>query len=628
MRPAALLALWAAVAAVPFHAVPTRAETPAEGRSLADSLAAEGDRYFARGQYRTAVKLYQVHERSLGAPSAQAVLYRWGVAHFRLGEYAEAADKFGRMAPDQAPPGVPERLPSLYLGYTLVLLKRTQEALPVLRRVVDDLEEGTTGEQAGLALAACLAEAGEKGEAALLLDRLHREAAADAQRERIMAVFRKTADGLKSAEVVSLVVEGLGAEPSRGAFLPWLVWLASSGRTARLEEILEAMKGRETGEDLRGELDRLRLEVERRRGLPEVRIGALLPLSGDYQFFGRKILQAVNLALEGRSDLKVTLLVRDTRGDPETGRLAAEELMGKEGIKAVIGPIISSVAEKVALEAEKRKVPVISPAAQLPGLPALSRYFFRNNLTLQQQGRAMARTAVTGLGFSRFVVLYPRDNYGKALSRAFWDEVVALGGRIVRSTDYGLEQTDFSREIKIIRGEEEVEEVKGKEPPEYHPDFDAVYIPDTYNRVGLIAPQLSFHDIDRQEVTILGSSGLNSPEFVRLGEDYVEGTIFLDCFFAGRASPEVRDFVARYRSSYGEDPDALAAQAFDAAGILLSLVAAGRTEPESIREGLAGLKDYPGVCGLTGMDADREAAREPVRITVLKGHLVELVVEH
>jgi len=125
-------------------------------------------------------------------------------------------------------------------------------------------------------------------------------------------------------------------------------------------------------------------------------------------------------------------------------------------------------------------------------------------------------------------------------------------------------------------------------------------------------------------VILLGSSGLNAPDFVRIGEEYTEGTIFLDAFLAGRDDPLVRDFVGRYRARYGESPDVMAAQAYDAAAIVCSLIRDGRRSPEEIRAGLAGLSGFPGVCGPTGMDPAGESVREPILITVVRGRLVEL----
>jgi len=58
---------------------------------------------------------------------------------------------------------------------------------------------------------------------------------------------------------------------------------------------------------------------------------------------------------------------------------------------------------------------------------------------------------------------------------------------VLHSAQYGLDQTDFHKEIRLIRGEEEVTADTGEEEDNFRPSFEAVYIPDTYDRVGLIA---------------------------------------------------------------------------------------------------------------------------------------------
>ncbi|NIQ94532.1 MAG: hypothetical protein GWN87_10185, partial [Desulfuromonadales bacterium] len=61
-------------------------------------------------------------------------------------------------------------------------------------------------------------------------------------------------------------------------------------------------------------------------------------------------------------------------------------------------------------------------------------------------------------------------------------------------------------------------------------DFDALFIPDYADRVGMIAPQLAYYGIE--ELPLLGINGWNSPDLLRVAGAFVEGAIFVDGFFA------------------------------------------------------------------------------------------------
>lgn len=559
--------------------------------------------------------------------------YRWGVSHLNAGEYEEAAKIFRTLLQDKSQISFDFDLVRLYLSYCYIRLDNISEARKVAGTLIRGPGLSEPVLSVGMALAERLAGPGREREIVFILDQLYRLTDGAEEHRLLVTKFQELVPGLGGRFVLSLLEEGRMPEPEHGILFPWLNRLIETGRTVRVKNIIGTLAEYKGETNFRYRIESLLRRAETIGEQTEVNIGVLLPLSGNYKLFGQTILQAFNLARDKNRDLNVNLLVRDTAGDPELGRLAAIEMIELDGVAAVLGPVISSVAENVIEVSKEKKTAFLSPAAQLPGLPALSPYFFRNSLTLQQQAEEMARTAINRLGLTKFAILSPNDNYGKALSQAFWDEVLALGGTVLYSAEYGMDQTDFSREIKLIREEDDIEVTEQDEESEeveeinYQPPYEAVYIPDTYNRVGLIAPQLSFHDIDSEEVIILGSSGLNAPDFIRIGEDYVENSIFLDGFFIGRQNRAALDFAVRYSSRYDEEPNLLAAQAYDAANIIFSLVRRGLYEPEEIRYGLASLEDYPGVCGRTSMDSDGENIRSPVLITVFHGRLVELHID-
>jgi ABC-type branched-subunit amino acid transport system substrate-binding protein len=189
------------------------------------------------------------------------------------------------------------------------------------------------------------------------------------------------------------------------------------------------------------------------------KIGILVPKTGRFAAFGAAVLNGIHLALaQAResappgSDPPVLEVVKDTQGDPVAAVQAFKTLMQEDGVDIVIGPVTSGEIGAVApLSNEARKV-LLTPSASREGLSALGSYIFRNSMTNEMQGRAMARYAVDELGFKKFAMLSPEDGYGETLAGAFMQEVAARGGTVTAWQTYYPRSTDFKRQILELGG--------------------------------------------------------------------------------------------------------------------------------------------------------------------------------
>jgi ABC-type branched-subunit amino acid transport system substrate-binding protein len=156
----------------------------------------------------------------------------------------------------------------------------------------------------------------------------------------------------------------------------------------------------------------------------------------------------------------------------------------------------------------------------------------------------------------------------------------------------------------------------------YVPGFDAIFLPGTAPQVGLMAPQLAFHNF--LGVTLLGTNGWNSEELVKVGGEYIEGSIFIDTFFINYSDPRTGDFVNRYRSRFQEDPDVFAALAFDCGRMILQAIQNGADSGSSLRYALEKMQDFPGVTGLTTAGPDGEMKKKLVFLTVTNGKITQI----
>ncbi len=115
-----------------------------------------------------------------------------------------------------------------------------------------------------------------------------------------------------------------------------------------------------------------------------IRIGAINPLTGQFAAQGRALHQGIQYAVEevnrrgGLKGVKLALLTRDDEGRPERAVAAAEELLAKQKVVALVGGYVDSLVGPVAEVAERHKTPYLAAASLDERLVQRGfRYFFR-----------------------------------------------------------------------------------------------------------------------------------------------------------------------------------------------------------------------------------------------------------
>ena len=383
---------------------------------------------------------------------------------------------------------------------------------------------------------------------------------------------------------------------------------------------------------------------ERLRVRPNI-VGCLLPLSGPFAIYGQEVLNGLELGLdifhEGSEDISsIELVIRDTEGDPEIAIEAIKELAEEERAIVTIGPLISKVAEGVVEKAEELGVPIIT-LSQSEGITKKGEMVFQNCLSPEDQIRSLINKVMGEMGLMRFAILYPATPYGRYYMNKLWDKVESRGGEITAIESYNPKDTDFATEIKKLVGlfyprpesdmeEEEERELEEKEEeleeePEPIIDFDAIFIPDSYERIALIAPQLAYYDV--VGVTLLGTNLWYSPKLIETTGRYVRGAIFPSGFFPGSGYKGVDSFVDQYKGNFGQEPGLLAAIGYDTIRIVKEIVKEKGEHiktREDLRSALAGNKYFDSVTGPMVFDNKRRAKRNPLLLTVRGRHFLPM----
>lgn len=506
--------------------------------------------------------------------------------------------------------------------------------LQAIELVFGDSEASAPGEAdpvlSLLALAEARAASGEPLHALLLIHQALAEPAGTRSEELLAQAHALLQNHLDDAQLAEAAFMFRGSPVGQDALLQQALRAAAHGDTEVARRLTESLLQGSAPFPCRSEAVRLWERLTGQGWLPRA-VGVLLPFSGRYATFGEMVRRGMDLALETRQTggkKPVRFLYRDTGADPTLSERAVVELVESERVLAIAGPLTGAAAQAAANQAQQMQVPLLT-LSQKEGLPAVGDYVFRDSLNSHQQVLALVRYAMEERQLTSFAVLSPENRLGREMTELFASEVERRGGRIAGRQSYGENLTDFRRQIKRLKREDpdapDPESSRAgamPSPPKALP-FEALFIPDHADRIGLIAPQLAFFGIEN--LPLLGINGWNSPDLVRLAGRFVEGAVFVDGFFRDSPHPLVREFVDRYSEKYGEEPSILEAQGYDAAGILLLLLerAEIRTR-EDFRLALSRLRNYPGVTGATSFTPQGDAEKKLFLLQVQDGNIVQI----
>lgn len=197
----------------------------------------------------------------------------------------------------------------------------------------------------------------------------------------------------------------------------------------------------------------------------ELKVGVLVPLTGDLSPFGGPNADAAKLgaqtvndaAKEAGIDLSLSLSTEDSKTDPQGAQEAATKLIESNKVSVIAGPMASSetipVAENVSVDAG---VPLISPSATSPEVTSIedNGLVFRTPPSDALQGKILAEVLGKAVGATSTVNTGGRnDAYGNALVQVFSDAWKAGGGKIGVNVPYNPEAASLDSEAtKLAAG--------------------------------------------------------------------------------------------------------------------------------------------------------------------------------
>ena len=184
--------------------------------------------------------------------------------------------------------------------------------------------------------------------------------------------------------------------------------------------------------------------------MPSVAIGLIAPMTGRSARAGAAHrsstewgLAELRYTLAGPSGpVLVRLLPRDDHGDPSLAAREATDLVRRDGVVAILGPV-NSASTMAVLAVPGLDVPVVSPLSTAPDLTASRNpWFFRATINDRDRMRRYAEYIDRRLGARGTAVLvYEDDAYGRGLADALHDHLVPAPVMAATWTELGADGT-------------------------------------------------------------------------------------------------------------------------------------------------------------------------------------------
>ena len=297
----------------------------------------------------------------------------------------------------------------------------------------------------------------------------------------------------------------------------------------------------------------------------EVTIGVLAPLTGAVAQFGTAVEAGINLYVDqfnALGGLQIRLEFFDEEGSAVLGVAGYHQLMD-QGVDAIIGAVTSGVTMAVVPLAFEDNMPMISATSTHLNVTVdrdtgqVFTNMFRSCFIDPFQGYVMANFAHEVVEAQTVAILYNNENdYSIGLMEAFEAQAIALGMEIVAVQRFQDQAIDFRGQLTNIAAA----------------NPDALFIPYYYQAVALMGPQSVASGLD---AVLLGADGWATILDFMADPSSLEGAFFLTGFTPELEDPTIQRFVAEFEAANGGvTPNMFAAQAYDAAMILIAAIEA------------------------------------------------------
>ena len=336
-----------------------------------------------------------------------------------------------------------------------------------------------------------------------------------------------------------------------------------------------------------------------------IKIGFIGPLSGDGASIGTVNKAAVEIAAReineagGVGGRPFQVIYEDGQCNAKSAVDAANKLINADGVKVIIGGLCSTETSAFGPIAMQNGVVVLSYGSSAPSLSKLGKYFFRSYPSDAFQGKFGAEYAYNKLGARSVAVAYNISEWGNGIKDVFRQRFEELGGKVV--VEEGVPQDGRDWRTPLAK-------IKSANP-------DLIYTPIYPESNVVFVRQARELDI---KTPILGADASEDPKFI---SNVPSG---LSVSFTVPVTPAPEGFKRKIQAVTGSDQVPIGTpNAYDNVYIIVQAIEKVGLDADKIADHLHGLRNYQGVSGAIGFDANGDLLRSDYIVKIVRNGTAE-----
>ena len=307
----------------------------------------------------------------------------------------------------------------------------------------------------------------------------------------------------------------------------------------------------------------------------KIKIGLIVPLSGENSLIGEKIIKSIRMAINKINDERVEIIPKDTKSNPIDALKVSKELY-KDGVRIIIGPVFN---ESTKYLDDLKDVTFISFTNKLIGNP-------KNVISAGVNAISQVQTIKkfnNRNNLSKSIILIPRAQFKKEIEEAinktkikhkevfYYDrEPTKLTKQIEELTKYQIRKNNLKFEIQRLEGlsfkdkDKKIQNLK-KRDTLGNINFDSVVIADFDENLKSVATSLLYTDVSSKRVS-----------YITLNQWFDESLLKDDTlhpiYFPSINKDNYELFMNDFKNAYGLDGDQLSFLSYDLIGLVYFLI--------------------------------------------------------
>ena len=316
--------------------------------------------------------------------------------------------------------------------------------------------------------------------------------------------------------------------------------------------------------------------ILRAQGAGAMRVGLLTVKTGPLASGGIDMERALVMYLKERNNelagRKIELIVADTGGVPATARTKTQELVEKNDVHCLIGPLAAFEALAIDDYIRAREIPTLSVAAAEDMTQRTPNpWFVRGTSSSAQCAHPLGEYAAKDLGYKKIITIADDIAYGHEMCAGFQRVFEDNGGQVIQKLFPPLTAPDYGTYVAQLA------------------DADAIFLGFAGSNGFRFVRQMVEYGVDKKMKIIGGMTALDESVLRNMGDEALG--IVTSCWYsAGIDSPLNNTFAADFRKQFGYDPGFYAAATYVEGAVLESALKAVGGKVDDKKALMAALK--------------------------------------